>query len=133
MHRLSLPARQGLAARAQRCISISAFAVPISIFHFFDLSSLLSLSGPRNAIFQVPIRERELHITNSDEVLEREYNPTVEEILSYGSTSIIGRLKPGIVLKSPRFSGWESPTVDAQDVIQEGSTSLVDFFAVGWH
>jgi len=31
------------------------------------------------------------------------YRPTVDKILNCGSTSIIGRLKPGVV-KSPRYS-----------------------------
>lgn len=32
------------------------------------------------------------------------YRPTINKILNYGSTSIIGYLKPGIILKSPRYS-----------------------------
>lgn len=45
-----------------------------------------------------------------------QYKPTVEEILSSsGSTSIVGRLKAGVVLKSPRFSWWERSTAAEEE------------------
>ncbi|CZR52088.1 uncharacterized protein PAC_01965 [Phialocephala subalpina] len=35
-----------------------------------------------------------------------EYNPCLDTILGRGSTSIIGRLRPHVVLKYPRFQWW---------------------------
>jgi hypothetical protein len=46
------------------------------------------------------------------------YSPNVEKVLTYGSTSIIGRLKPGVVLKSPRYSWWSSPAAEAHDSVK---------------
>jgi hypothetical protein len=52
----------------------------------------------------------------SPELLE--YSPNVEEVLGFGSTSIVGRLKPGVVLKSPRFSWWESTNSEVYDIVK---------------
>lgn len=46
------------------------------------------------------------------------YSPTVEKVLNYGSTSVIGRLKAGVVLKSPRYSWWSSPAAEAYDSVK---------------
>jgi hypothetical protein len=47
------------------------------------------------------------------------YRPTVDKILNCGSTSIIGRLKPGVVLKSPRYSWWSCPAVEAHNSVKD--------------
>lgn len=47
------------------------------------------------------------------------YNPSVEQVLSSGSTSIVGRLKPGVVLKYPRFSWWKSSTAEAHNIVKD--------------
>jgi serine/threonine protein kinase len=58
--------------------------------------------------------------TTSITILEHlRYNPSVEQVLSSGSTSIVGRLKPGVVLKSPRFSWWTSSTADSHDIVKD--------------
>lgn len=49
----------------------------------------------------------------------------MEEILGYGSSAIVARLKPGIVLKYPRFSWWKLSTEDTQDVIQDIKRSFI--------
>lgn len=40
----------------------------------------------------------------------KEYHPPVEEIIGHGSTCIVGRVKPGIVLKYPRYS-WKDHSI----------------------
>ncbi|ODH13540.1 serine/threonine protein kinase [Paracoccidioides brasiliensis] len=46
------------------------------------------------------------------------YDPLVKEVLDHGSTSIITRIKPGVVLKSPRYSWWHSPTAEFHDSVK---------------
>ncbi|KAK2752496.1 hypothetical protein FQN54_008089 [Arachnomyces sp. PD_36] len=46
------------------------------------------------------------------------YDPPVKEVLNHGSTSVITRIKPGIVLKSPRYSWWHSPTAESHDSVK---------------
>jgi hypothetical protein len=43
------------------------------------------------------------------------YKPPIGENLNIGSTSLIGRLRLGIVLKSPHYSWWHSPTAAIYD------------------
>jgi hypothetical protein len=47
------------------------------------------------------------------------YRPNVDKILNCGSTSIIGRLKPGVVLKSPRYSWWSCPAVEVHNSVKD--------------
>jgi hypothetical protein len=47
------------------------------------------------------------------------YRPTIDKILNYGSTSIIRRLKPGVVLKSPRYLWWTCPAMEAHNSIKD--------------
>jgi hypothetical protein len=47
------------------------------------------------------------------------YRPTIDKILNYSSTSIIRRLKPGIILKSPRYSWWTYPAIEAHNSIKD--------------
>ncbi|OAT14592.1 hypothetical protein BDBG_09554 [Blastomyces gilchristii SLH14081] len=46
------------------------------------------------------------------------YDPLVKEVLDHGSTSIITRIKPGVVLKSPRYSWWHSSTAESHDSVK---------------
>ncbi|EER39181.1 conserved hypothetical protein [Histoplasma capsulatum H143] len=46
------------------------------------------------------------------------YDPHLKEVLDHGSTSIITRIKPGVVLKSPRYSWWHSPTSESHDSVK---------------
>ncbi|QSS70927.1 hypothetical protein I7I50_01585 [Histoplasma capsulatum G186AR] len=46
------------------------------------------------------------------------YEPHFKEVLDHGSTSIITRIKPGVVLKSPRYSWWHSPTAESHDSVK---------------
>ncbi|PGH32228.1 serine/threonine protein kinase [[Emmonsia] crescens] len=46
------------------------------------------------------------------------YDPLVKDVLEHGSTSIITRIKPGVVLKSPRYSWWHSPTAESHDSVK---------------
>lgn len=48
----------------------------------------------------------------SDQIIETEgrptlYDPPVEKVLRYGSTCVIGRLREGVILKSPRCRWWK--------------------------
>ncbi|WEW59849.1 serine/threonine protein kinase [Emydomyces testavorans] len=47
------------------------------------------------------------------------YNPPADQILGYGSTSIISRIKPGVVVKSPQFSWWHCPTAASHHFVQD--------------
>nr|KMM68416.1 hypothetical protein CPAG_04743 [Coccidioides posadasii RMSCC 3488] len=46
------------------------------------------------------------------------YDPLVKEVVDHGSTSIITRIKPGVVLKSPRYSWWHSPSAESHDSVR---------------
>ncbi|OAX83499.1 hypothetical protein ACJ72_02133 [Emergomyces africanus] len=46
------------------------------------------------------------------------YDPHLKEVLDHDSTSIITRIRPGIVLKSPRYSWWHSPTAESHDSVK---------------
>ncbi|KAJ0420583.1 hypothetical protein BJY00DRAFT_313001 [Aspergillus carlsbadensis] len=46
------------------------------------------------------------------------YEPSLET-LSQGSTSIIKRVKPGIVIKSPHFSWWDSETASTSTFVKD--------------
>lgn len=62
----------------------------------------------------------EVTVPRQDGVLLRwVYNPIVEEVLGSGSTSIVGRLGPGVVLKYPRFSWWDSPAIETHHIVQD--------------
>ncbi len=45
----------------------------------------------------------------------RLYEPEIVKVLHYGSTSMIGRLRAGIVLKSPRYSWWDLQKTSSDD------------------
>lgn len=47
------------------------------------------------------------------------YEPQLGETLSQGSTSLIVRLKPGIVVKCPRYSWWYSGAADASSFVKD--------------
>lgn len=47
----------------------------------------------------------------------REYNPCLDTILGRGSTSVIVRLRPHVVLKYPRYRWWDQ---------QDGEDKFVD-------
>lgn len=47
------------------------------------------------------------------------YEPRLGETLSQGSTSLIVRLKPGVVVKCPRYSWWHSGTVDTTSFVKD--------------
>jgi hypothetical protein len=71
-----------------------------------------------------PLKDSQTHIEeNRAAVLNGSlepvaYDPLVKEVLDHGSTSIITRIKPGIVLKSPRYSWWHSPTAESHDSVR---------------
>ncbi|KAL4876691.1 kinase-like domain-containing protein [Aspergillus karnatakaensis] len=46
------------------------------------------------------------------------YNPPLE-IINSGSTALIGRIKPGVVLKFPRYSWWHSPTASSHSFVRD--------------
>ncbi|KAL4865527.1 hypothetical protein BDV12DRAFT_188113 [Aspergillus spectabilis] len=46
------------------------------------------------------------------------YEPPLE-IINNGSTSLIGRLKPGVVLKFPRYSWWHSETAESHTFVRD--------------
>ncbi|KAB8259939.1 kinase-like domain-containing protein [Aspergillus pseudonomiae] len=47
------------------------------------------------------------------------YEPHLNEILSGGSTSLIARLKPGVVLKYPRYSWWHAEAADRHPFVKD--------------
>ncbi|CAG7929304.1 unnamed protein product [Penicillium olsonii] len=47
------------------------------------------------------------------------YEPRCNETLSQGSTSLIVRMKPGVVVKCPRYSWWHSKTADAHPFVKD--------------
>ncbi|EKV12769.1 Tyrosine-protein kinase, catalytic domain [Penicillium digitatum] len=47
------------------------------------------------------------------------YEPQLGETLSQGSTSLIVRLKPGIVVKCPRYSWWYSRAAEASSFVKD--------------
>ena len=47
------------------------------------------------------------------------YDPPPSMILSRGSTSMIARVKPGVVLKFPRYSWWHSETAETHTFVKE--------------
>ncbi|CAG8374594.1 unnamed protein product [Penicillium salamii] len=47
------------------------------------------------------------------------YEPRFDEILSQGSTSLISRIKPGVVVKCPRFSWWHSEAANAHTFVKD--------------
>ncbi|CAG8207355.1 unnamed protein product [Penicillium salamii] len=47
------------------------------------------------------------------------YEPLSNEPLSQGSTSLITRIKPGVVVKCPRFSWWHSETADSNPFVKD--------------
>lgn len=60
-----------------------------------------------------------VEIDKSRDLLKRlEYVSTVEKILNYSSTSIVAWLGPGIILKYPHFSWWDSSATQTHDLIK---------------
>ncbi|KAI2764155.1 hypothetical protein DTO012A8_9517 [Penicillium roqueforti] len=47
------------------------------------------------------------------------YEPSVGKALTHGSTSLIVRLKPGVIVKCPRYSWWHSDTADATSFVKD--------------
>lgn len=47
------------------------------------------------------------------------YEPSVGKALTQGSTSLIVRLKPGVIVKCPRYSWWHSDTADATSFVKD--------------
>lgn len=47
------------------------------------------------------------------------YEPHFRETLSQGSASLIVRLKPGVVVKCPRYSWWHSEAVEAHPFVKD--------------
>ncbi|KAJ5165547.1 uncharacterized protein N7500_007377 [Penicillium coprophilum] len=47
------------------------------------------------------------------------YEPRFNETLSQGSTSLIARMKPGVVVKCPRYSWWHSEAADAHPFVKD--------------
>lgn len=47
------------------------------------------------------------------------YEPLSNEPLSQGSTSLITRINPGVVVKCPRFSWWHSETADSNPFVKD--------------
>lgn len=54
-----------------------------------------------------------------------QYNPSVEKVLGSGSMAIVGRLKPGVVLKYPRFSWWATSTAEDHYFIKDIKHSFI--------
>jgi hypothetical protein len=52
------------------------------------------------------------------------YEPRFNETLSQGSTSLIARMKPGVVVKCPRYSWWHSETADAHPFVKDTKRSF---------
>jgi len=58
-----------------------------------------------------------------DQTIETEdrptlYHPPVEKVLSCGSTCVIGRLRKGVILKSPRCHRWKASDTVASAYVQ---------------
>ncbi|OJD12316.1 serine/threonine protein kinase [Emergomyces pasteurianus Ep9510] len=72
----------------------------------------------------IPPKDSQTHIEENKAVAWNEsselvvYDPHLKEVLDHGSTSIITRIKPGVVLKSPRYSWWHSPTAESHDSVK---------------
>lgn len=47
------------------------------------------------------------------------YEPHFNEVLSKGSTSLIARVKPGVVVKCPRYSWWHSKAADNHPFVKD--------------
>ena len=47
------------------------------------------------------------------------YEPPFEEVKSKGSTAFVSKVKPGVVLKSPRYSWWHSSTGATHDLVKD--------------
>ncbi|CAI7592798.1 unnamed protein product [Penicillium palitans] len=47
------------------------------------------------------------------------YEPRLGETLSQGSTSLIVRLTPGVVVKCPRYSWWHSGAVNTTSFVKD--------------
>ncbi|KAJ5343116.1 uncharacterized protein N7506_002940 [Penicillium brevicompactum] len=66
-----------------------------------------------------------LRLDERDEVVFPSINPDLvpyepfNETLGQGSTSLIARIKPGVVIKYPRFSWWHSEAADSHALIKD--------------
>jgi hypothetical protein len=47
------------------------------------------------------------------------YEPHFDETLSQGSTSLIARIKPGVVVKCPRYSWWHSEAAEVHPFVKD--------------
>lgn len=47
------------------------------------------------------------------------YEPPFNEILGEGSTSLIGRVNPGVVIKCPRYSWWHSEAAENHPFVKD--------------
>lgn len=47
------------------------------------------------------------------------YEPPLDDILGQGSTSLIARIKPGIVVKYPRYSWWHCTTAETHPFVKD--------------
>ena len=47
------------------------------------------------------------------------YEPPFDGIIGQGSTSLIARLKPGIVVKYPRYSWWHSKAAETNSFVKD--------------
>jgi hypothetical protein len=79
--------------------------------HLFGIQSPTivnnSISGSDNAAVLVE---------SSSPVL---YEPPFNEVLTQGSTCLIARVKPGVIIKCPRYSGWHSEVADKGTFVKD--------------
>jgi hypothetical protein len=47
------------------------------------------------------------------------YDLPLKEIVNQGSTSMVARVKPGFVLKSPRYSWWHSEIAETHNFVRD--------------
>lgn len=61
--------------------------------------------------------EGSVTLTRKEYLRPREYNPCLDTILGHGLTSVIGRLRPHVILEYPQFPWWNQ---------QDGKDKFVD-------
>lgn len=63
--------------------------------------------------------EGEPHVVSESPGVVRNDLPPWMEVLSVGSTATIARIKPGVILKSPHFSWWQSQNPETHHLVRD--------------
>lgn len=60
------------------------------------------------------------------------YEPRFNEELGQGSTSLIARIKPGVVVKYPRYSWWHSEAADSHAFVKDIKLMTLSIYVFDW-